>query len=372
MNKGRSIVELAAELQRQVETRKDYLADTRAIELRFASRTTEQADAGTPSGIVLAGINAEEKGINDLAHGQIAAHTEIPKGYYDRMLAEDPALLATNVNTWLHRTPAKRLVRTLDGRVRAFLSNKFRPLDNLGLAEAALPTLVDMGAEIESAELTERRLYIKATFPKLSDQVPEGLTLGVGHHRIDTVIAGIVISNSEVGAGSLRIEPAVKKYLCTNLLISAESSMRKYHIGRQADVEHVRELLSDEAKHADDKAVWLAVRDVVRGAANPAVFAATVAKMKAAAETPMGVEAADIPAVVEVLTKRMALPERSAKSILTHLIEGGDLSKWGMVNAVTRSAEDEKDYEVSTDLERAGGKVLDLSPTEWRTLTAAA
>lgn len=38
-----------------------------------------------------------------VAHDQIGTFTKIPAPYYDRMLREDPALLAHNVNTWLGR-----------------------------------------------------------------------------------------------------------------------------------------------------------------------------------------------------------------------------------------------------------------------------
>ena len=36
--------------------------------------------------------------------------------YYERMRSEDPGLLAHNVNTWLERTPAQRMIRVLDGK----------------------------------------------------------------------------------------------------------------------------------------------------------------------------------------------------------------------------------------------------------------
>lgn len=43
-----------------------------------------------------------------------------------------------------------------------------------------------------------------------------------------------------------------------------------------------------------------------------------------------------------------------------HLVQGGDLSKWGLSNAVTRTAEDAADYDRCTELERIGWNVVDL------------
>ena len=61
---------------------------------------------------------------NDVAHRQIAARLEIPAKYYDRMRTEAPQMLAKNVNHWLHAQPETRMIRTLDGNVRAFLSDR--------------------------------------------------------------------------------------------------------------------------------------------------------------------------------------------------------------------------------------------------------
>src|SRR5229473_2471491 len=48
------------------------------------------------------------------------------------------------------------------------------------------------------------------------------------------------------------------------------------------------------------------------------------------------------------------------------------LSQYGLINAVTRTAEDAKSYDRASELEMAGATVLDLKPTEWRDLALAA
>ena len=52
-------------------------------------------------------------------------------------LADAPMLLADNANRWLKdKGEDRRLIRTLDGKARALLSDKYRPLENEDLAEA--------------------------------------------------------------------------------------------------------------------------------------------------------------------------------------------------------------------------------------------
>ena len=50
------------------------------------------------------------------------------------------------------------MIRTLDGQVRAVLSDRYRRLGNFDLAENVLPILQRLdGARFESVELTTRR-----------------------------------------------------------------------------------------------------------------------------------------------------------------------------------------------------------------------
>ena len=72
------------------------------------------------------------------------------------------------------------------------------------------------------------------------------------------------------------------------------------------------------------------------------------------------------------LSNRLSLTQDEQSSVLRRLIEGGDLSQYGLINAVTRTAEDAKSYDRATELEMAGATVLDLKPTEWRDLALAA
>jgi hypothetical protein len=360
MKQGRSIVELAQELERQRETRKDYLAQQSAIRMELAPVVADE-----PANPMLSGLNGRALGLKEYAHGQLAGDLRIPKEYYDRMRTAAPELLATNVNAWLGKRGAgKKLVRTLDGNVRAWLSPKYRPLDNAELAEAVLPTFADLGAQIESAEVTDLRLYLKATIPSLKREVRGSRQVG------DIVTAGIVVSNSEVGAGAVRIEPLVMRLVCLNGLI-VNAAVRKYHVGRGLESEELMELLRDETRRADDRVFWAKVRDVVEGSFRRDVFDKLVDQM----ETLTGVSlpaSANLAETVDVIVEEVSLPRSLATPILHNLAAGSDLTAWGVVNAVTATANTLDDYELATDIERAGGKLLGMEPSQWGQLIAKA
>lgn len=379
MKTGRSLQEIAAELERQVNTRKDYLASQGAIRAVVEPVDTTAQELPKTSLVKLDGFNGGPLAITDHAHGQLSDTLGIPKRYYDRMLAEQPELLARNINGWLQADPStKRMVRTLDGRARAVLSSKFRPLDNFDLANAILPTLLQRNVQIMSAELTETRFYLKGILPELSEPLPEGLTWGQGHnmvgatHRDGRIVAAIVISNSDVGAGTLRVEPSMFTTWCTNLAIMAQAAMKKYHVGRSWEADANLEVFRDATRQADDAAFWMKVQDVTVAAFDPKVWGAAVAQIKAAAAAPIDVKA-ELPKVVEVAVAELKLPERTTGGILTALARGGDMSKWGLSSAITYVAgtDDSLDYEAATDLERAGGEVLALEGRRWDVIARA-
>ena len=75
---------------------------------------------------------------------------------------------------------------------------------------------------------------------------------------------------------------------------------------------------------------------------------------------------------VEMLANRHCLTQDETGSVLRHLISAGDLSRFGLINAVTRASQDIPDYDRSTELERLGGQVMALAAGEWNELAAAA
>lgn len=355
MKHGKTLTELAVELERQKEAKRDFLADSRSLEMTDDMKLLME---GVTSGEVGSSIPIDALPINELAHDQIGSRLKIPAKYYDRMRRESPGLLARNVNHWFKANPEKRMIRTLDGDVRAFLSNRYRPLDNFNLAEAVMPTLSKLQCEVKSCEITERRMYIKAVTDRITADI------GVG----DIVQAGAVISNSEVGSGSLRVEFLVFILSCENGMISG-NVIRKYHVGRgnKTELDEAVEYFKDETRRADDKAFFMKVRDIVEGTLTQDAFDLTVAKMRAAKKRVISVEA-DVIEVVEVFSETFGLKDTEQSGVLQHLIKGGDLSQLGMSNAFTRTAQDVASYDRSTELERTGGQIIELDDTQWAKL----
>jgi len=353
MKTGKSLIELATEISRQNDAKKDYIADTRAIQM------VVRDDGENARGVELAGFNGSPLAIQGTAHAQIAGKIGVPKVYYDRMRAEAPELLAANVNHWFNAQPGKQMVRTLDGKVRGFLSDRFRAWDNYDLLNAAFPVLQGRNAVIQSCEVTEKHFFLKATFPELSTEIPCSMRVG------DIVDVGFSLRNSEIGFSSLAVEPFFNFRVCTNGMIS-NHAQRKYHVGKRADTQDaVEEILRNETRDMRDTAFWMQIQDVLQTVVSRDIMMQHVEQFTA---TTRNVITADPVKVVEVARRTFALSEAQGGGILQHFLKSGDMSQWGLINAVTRTAQDQADYEDATMLERLGGQIVELAPKDWSAL----
>ena len=354
MKSGRTLIDLAQELERQLTTKQDLIVPSSLLRCQ-----TDQE--GNCRMMIDAKDGGGEYGITNLARHQLADKLKIPFTYFERMRTEQPALLDRNVNAWLQTDNDRRMIRTLDGQVRAVLSERYRRLDNYDLADNVLPILQRLdGARFESVELTDTKMYLKVVTPRIEYEIAPG----------DVVQAGIAITNSEVGHGTLSVQPLVYRLICRNGLIASDRALRKTHVGRVLQSEEeAMTVFKDDTLAADDKAFFMKVRDVVEAAVSEATFRQVAQKMQKTLDIKL---TGDPVKAVEVLANRYTLNESERAGVLRHLIVEGDLSAYGLVNAVTHFSHDVEDYDRATEFEALGGKLIELPSHEWQQLAKAA
>ena len=351
MKQGMNLQELAVELDRQNSVKLDYMAKSQQINVV----TTGPGKAH----LTLDGVE-NDYSIDATTHQQIGTFLEVPNKFYNKILNEHSDLYENTVNTLMSRSDKTRMVRTLDGRARAFLSNSYRLVDNADVVPVVLRTLIDVQAQIVSSALTDKQVYIKALFPKIEADINVG----------DPVQAGIVITNSEVGLGRLQIRPLIYRLVCTNGMIREDGSLNKRHLGSRFEhkLDSAQIYYRNDTVLAQDKAFVLELRDTVAAIGSRENFLAHVDKLRGAATRQI---TGDVVAAVQVLKKKETLTDDQGSGILKHLIQGADLSQWGLANAVTRYSQDVQSYDIATDLEELGGKIIDLGPKDWAAISTA-
>jgi hypothetical protein len=371
-------------------SKKDYLAPAKA--LRFIGSKDDGIHAELdPSGTV-GFLPPLQFGIRKRAHIQLAAKLGIHGHYARRMREEAPDLLATNLNYWAEQDNRQVLVRTLDGDIRALLSDRYRMLDSASLFYHGYEAVKEVGGTVVQVDLTDDSFYLRALVPDWEERIERAKGLaraasgegsmfdgfddrggihyspvdapigerkaGGGNQALrdagrqnDTFVPGIVISNSETGMGSVRVEPIAFQPYCTNTAIFGESLTRA-HLGPKHDLQG---LLSDETIDAENKALWLGIRDVIKATFDRDAFKAMVAKFSAADH-----EQLEEPTkAVEQVVDHYDLSAETKERIYNEMITEGDATVFGLVNALTAIGRDEPNPERAVEFERQGADLLD-------------
>lgn len=97
---------------------------------------------------------------------------------------------------------------------------------------------------------------------------------------------------------------------------------------------------------ADDHAFAMKIKDTVMAAVDETRFTRVVGMMREA--TTVQMNTTDIPGVVRLASKDFNITEEESTGVLQRLIEGKDLTLYGLSNAVTRFSQDVDSYDRAT------------------------
>lgn len=365
----KSLTEMAAEIERINEVKKDFIVKTPALKM---------VDDNT----IIFGENGKDQesfGINDYAHGQIAGRLDIPKKFYDRMGRDYPGMRTNLVNRLFHEAPVsqrtkdekesgeiimakdRRMVRTLDGKIRAFVSDKFRPYDNYHVLGSALPPLLKMkeagNLEIKTCILTPIKMYLELTFPKLTAEVRVG----------DVIQAGVIISNSEVGAGRVNVEGNIWRLWCKNGATS-KSVFARNHVGRKiGGNEDDYQTFQDDTIMSDLNTFRLMLRDILKATISQAWIEKEAGLLRAGTYR----EIKEPEAMVQVVRDRYGILESETKKVFQNLCEEKDYTQYGLGNAITALAREMDDKDRAYEIQKKGYQVLTLHERSWGSLVKA-
>lgn len=360
MHSGMSLRDMLSEVIRHNEVKADYIADTK-------EHIAMVPMPDFPEGVAMV-LSREESNelerfkISENFHKQLAARLQIPQKYYHRLLQDHRDLLLNNVNTLFEREPQIRMVRTLDGTARAFLSRQYRRVDNEQVLEATLPVIRDeFDTTILNCNVDENQMNFKCLFNGDEHTVDMGTTRNGSQ---DTLHAGFSMGNNEVGGGTLFIRGFFYRSYCLNGCVFGTEetvSYRQVHVGSKLGVDNGM-LLSQETMRKEDELIISAARDVLTNLASPEFTQKMGERLRRLKE---GRSVVDPHASVEAVCKQLAMTETESKGVLESFIRDQDYSQWGMLNAITEQANKTESYERSTQIEELGSKIINLPINQW-------
>ena len=360
-----TIAELAGEVDRLENMKRDFILPSTYAEVQNDGHT-----------IHLESNDECYRGqMSDRFIKQLCAHHKVPYTYYQTMVdRKQPELIQLNLNTWL-KNPVKgaksRLFRTYDNQTwqdntfRSYHSNRFLTFDYFHLMQGLMPVLKRLAEEVDGIQfvsmgLTDNKLYLKIIFPNVEAEI-KGRKVG------DIVKSGVLISNSEVGMGSIVVSPFIYRLICLNGMTVNDAGVRRRHLGKAQDEGEL--IYKADTRKAMHTALQKQLRDHVEECTDPAKFRLTVDKINESAEEQ---DQRDPEEVIEGLGKRFSLAEAEVKTARRSLLEGRDYSRWGFANAITHVANATDNYDRATELQELGGNVIQLRKSEWASLAVAA
>lgn len=298
------------------------------------------------SGALAMGWDGAPLALTKYAIGQLATKASIPTEYLARLASGEPwareLALATLAKHYHEGTPkARHLVRTVQNRHHAILSDKFRRIDSRPLAEIAVQECQRVGAVPLDACATETRCALKAVHPDV---------MMIGD---DPVLLGFEWSNSDFGAGLNSVRTFVLRVTCLNGA-TRDNVMKQVHLGGRLsdDVEFSR-----QTYELDTRASVSAMRDVVRGVLSAGTRDRMADDLRKAQGTDMTWSHASAK-VGKLLSKEEAAKAKEAFDGPDVLNLPAGNTAWRASNALSWIAKSIVDDERRLDVERAAGVLL--------------
>lgn len=375
---GRGRLEtLVAELDRQRESRLDITIDTRS--LRFGVKSDGSAALFPANPQATEWLDSDGMTIIDKAIPQLCARVSpgVPSGFFKTLVSEREGRAVALMNGLLEDTGQRRFVRMLDGKVRAFLGNSYRVIDNYDVAFTALDSARANNAEVLEAALSETQMRLKFVNydiwrtidgVRANGSKSDWFAGGLGSQQHLSKVAArsqgdlpggpgtvwpvVTVTNSETGHGSFNVRIGILQGICFNLA-TVESVARHIHLGERME----EGVYTDEAVSADSKAIMLKCRDAVAAAFKPETFDKIVAAANDAQKHVLKSPANAVEAVV----KGSYMTDAAKDSILRYFLKdysAGGETRYGLAQAVARYSQDVDDADGSSDLEDLAGKLV--------------
>jgi hypothetical protein len=344
-----TLPEMASKLRNISEIKEDFLLPTQNM-LMSHDETIQIISPGGDSRVFFP---------NEHFHSQLAAWTNMGK-YYNILRESSPVMLAQNVNHWFQRNEKKRMLRTIGNQARAFLSDRYRRVDNYDLVAEIFPVLEELGYsndDVQSCHLSDTKMYLKVRNPRISAEIAVG----------DIVQSGFTITNSEVGCGRTTIEPWVFRLVCLNGLTVKDMKLSRTHLGRINQSDDNFGIYTDETLQFEDRAYLGKILDTIRAFSDRTKFDEIVNTMREAAHRPI----INPSSTVSLAATKLGLSEDEKTGVFDRLITDNDLTQWGLVNAITRYSHDVESYERANDLEAFGGEILAMDSLAWGNMDLA-
>ena len=364
---------LVKELESQKLRKRDLIVPSTALTMKEGrlsllnnSSNESLTNILSNTGITLSGeADNEVYEITESCHAQISDKLGIPGRYYERLRKEAIDMLDYNVTEWLTRRPINYFLRTFIsnereyGIARAFLSDRFKVIDHIDILLTALEAIrqSDKKVIIESADLTDQRMYVRFIAPEIVKSAPELLkNYKVPNGRNDDsgfgVCSGFILSNSETGHATFTIAPRLTVLACRNGMIFHKDKIAERHLGTKMEVGTFD--WSEDTRQKELELIQCQVKDAVNAYLSTDYLGNVLNElsMKGSKTLEHPVDA------VQNISLSLGFSEERKNELLSYFVQGGDTTGFGAVQSLTYLAQ-KVQPDLRYELETASISILD-------------
>lgn len=229
------------------------------------------------------------------------------------------------------------------GTARALLSNAYKIIDHVDTLRAAMTGMraAGLGAEhVTECNLTSRKMYVTIEVPQIraaaATLLKDYVSPFTGNRGADNPIvhAGFVLGNSEVGDGTFFLYPRIVAEVCTNGMTIKKDvgALTQRHLGGRLDDGLISYSSATHAANRD--LIARMAEDTVRTFLTTDYLTSVITKLEEKAGEPV----AKPEAAIKEVTRKLEIPALY-DDVLAHFIKGADLSRGGLMHAVTAAAQ---------------------------------
>ncbi|MBG94895.1 MAG: hypothetical protein CL793_06540 [Chloroflexi bacterium] len=320
------------------------------------------ADAGSKKRIIVGHpkdthtTERKWQGVHENALSQLCSKAHLPIRYARDLLSQfdqkedngdwwGPELLAHNLTELMKNGKGRHLLRSYNGELRGFLSDRYKRLDSQQLAATFVENMNKVGAVPVEGNFSDTTFHLRALLPQVYEPIPN-----------EVLAFGMSWSNSDYGRGANVIEVFALRLWCTNYAIG-QNCMRQVHIGKRFEPGNIQ--FSQKTHDLDTEASVSAMEDVIQGGLKEDNIHRIISSIQEAYEEevhPKSIFADLRKAIGKGMAEEVIETYNSAD--IVNLPAGN--SKWRMSNALSWVAK-EKTVDEQFKLMRLAGQYANMS-----------
>lgn len=293
--------------------------------------------------------------LNDFAVGQIGDKFGVPQGYLRSLhngTGWEKQLATTIMSEHAANITRERvLVRSIEGEVRGFLSDKYRRLNSMEIFVAFLMAAQQAGNVLVDAYSGETKGFLEVINPKIVE-------FDTPLNGRNYAAFGARIRNSDFGDGALEIRTFMINVQCMNGLVG-QSMLKEFHLGGRIP-ENIT--ISEDTYRKDTAAKAALVSDIMKQVYLPESTSAMIQKIEGASAKELDLTKAveKLPKLGFTLTESEAVGRVLMANDPANGLEGS-ATLWKLVNGMTAVARDAEPAR-RRELELIAGEML-LKPS---------